>query len=259
MSDTGGGRPDAAQLALVGGHDAVEEVAGRGRWTAPARRPGSAAPAGPGDDPPRSEGCACRRRRGRRRASGGPAAPGPVRASGSRRTGAALEPVAADPTSTSDRAIESAPVHVPHDWSGDQCRGSSPWSRSTDPVGSNRRHRPSPDRAATVASSTSGLVDVDTTGPLLAITLGMINDVVLPERGGPRIMTECCGSDEAPTAAHCARDTPRGPRRLMQPTRRDGASWPVGGGLAKNILSTNFHPVITSYGASNRGGPEVPR
>jgi hypothetical protein len=34
---------------------------------------------------------------------------------------------------------------------------------------------------------------VDTTGPLLANTLGMISDVVLPERGGPRIMTECCG------------------------------------------------------------------
>ena len=44
-----------------------------------------------------------------------------------------------------------------------------------------------------VASSTSGLVEVDTTGPLLASTLGMINEDVFPERGGPRIMTDCSG------------------------------------------------------------------
>ena len=40
----------------------------------------------------------------------------------------ALEPVAVDPTSTRHRAIESAPVHVPHDCRGDQWRGTHPRS-----------------------------------------------------------------------------------------------------------------------------------
>src|ERR1700691_4981018 len=120
----------------------------------------------------------------------------------------ALEPDAADPTSTRHRAIESAPVHVPHDCRGDQWRGTTPGRGSTDPVGSKRRHRPSPERAAEVASSTSGLVDVDTTGPLLANTLGMISDVVLPERGGPRIMTECCGRAKHQPLSLCPRYAP---------------------------------------------------
>jgi hypothetical protein len=50
---------------------------------------------------------------------------------------------------------------------------------------------PSAERADKVAAMTSGLVDVDTTAPLQANTLGMISDVVLPDRGGPRIITEC--------------------------------------------------------------------
>ncbi len=50
-----------------------------------------------------------------------------------------------------------------------------------------------------VASSTSGLVDVDTTGPLLTITLGMINEDVFPDRGGTEDHHRLLGSNEAPT------------------------------------------------------------
>jgi hypothetical protein len=88
-----------------------------------------------------------------------------------------------------DRAVS----HRWHDWSGDQRNGASPEDLSTDSVGSKRRHSPSRDRTPAVASSTSGLVDVDTTGPLLTITLGMINDDVFPDRGGPRTITDCSG------------------------------------------------------------------
>ncbi len=87
----------------------------------------------------------------------------------------------------------SDPSQVVHDWSGDHRSRCRPSVRFTEPVGSKRKQVPRRDRAATVASSTSGLVDVDTTGPLLAITLGMIRDDVFPERGGPRIITDCCG------------------------------------------------------------------
>jgi hypothetical protein len=113
-----------------------------------------------------------------------------------------------DPTMTSDRAMARAPVQVVHDWSGDQCRGTRPGVGRTDPVGSNSRHLPRSDRDARVASTTSRLVDVDTTGPLLANTLGMISDVVLPERGGPRIITECCGCTKHQPPSLCPRYAP---------------------------------------------------
>jgi hypothetical protein len=117
-------------------------------------------------------------------------------------------PPVADPTSTSDRAIERAPIHVEHDWSGDHCKGTTPADGSTDPVGSNNRHWPSAERAVEVACMTSGLVDVDTTGPLLAKIFGMISDVVLPERGGPRTITECCGSMKHQPRASCPKYAP---------------------------------------------------
>src|ERR1700694_5043699 len=58
------------------------------------------------------------------------------------------------------------------------------------PVGSNNQQRPSWLRAPAVAMRTSGLVDVDTTAPGAAATDGVTVDVVLPERGGPRISAE---------------------------------------------------------------------
>jgi hypothetical protein len=44
-----------------------------------------------------------------------------------------------------------------------------------------------------VASITSDLVEVETTGPLLTITLGMINAEDFPDLGGPRTITDCSG------------------------------------------------------------------
>ena len=99
----------------------------------------------------------------------------------------------AEPTSTSEWAMARAPVHSVHDWIGDHrsLREWRPWS--VDPVGSNSQVRPMVERAAAVASSTSGFVDVETTAPLAASTFGMTSDVVFPDRGGPMIITECPG------------------------------------------------------------------
>ena len=113
-----------------------------------------------------------------------------------------------DPTSTSDLAIVRAGSHSVHDWSGDQRNGRSRADRATDSVGSKRKHSPTRDRASTVASRTSGLVEVETTEPLLDTTLGMINDDVFPERGGPRIITDCSGRTKHQPCSLCPRYTP---------------------------------------------------
>ena len=139
---------------------------GPARWCVRAHRPGPAGPAGPDGDRPRSGGCACPHRPARRREAGVPAAPGPARSSASRcpvrdRPGGPMSP----PRPTTG----PWPVR-PATWrtTAGATTAAVPTRRlaSTDPVGSNSRHCPSADRAPTVASRTSGLVDVDTTGPL---------------------------------------------------------------------------------------------
>jgi hypothetical protein len=48
-------------------------------------------------------------------------------------------------------------------------------------------------RCHNVAAITSGLVDVDTTAAGASRTQGMTRAVVLPERGGPRTITDDSG------------------------------------------------------------------
>ena len=55
------------------------------------------------------------------------------------------------------------------------------------------RHSPTRERAVAVVAITSGLVDVLTAGPDATRRLGMINEDVLPDRGGPRTNTDCSG------------------------------------------------------------------
>ena len=57
----------------------------------------------------------------------------------------------------------------------------------------------------TVASITSGLVDVETAAPEQAISAGIITALVFPDRGGPSTITACSGS--ASTHAATPRDT----------------------------------------------------
>ena len=52
-------------------------------------------------------------------------------------------------------------------------------------------------RAAAVAPRTSGLVEVETTAPEAAKTLGMTRDDVFPERDGPRTRVDRWGSAHA--------------------------------------------------------------
>ena len=61
------------------------------------------------------------------------------------------------------------------------------------PEGSNNHVRPR--RLLTLADhiSTSVLVEVVTTAPGAVNRLGTTTDVVLPERGGPRTKSACCG------------------------------------------------------------------
>ena len=126
----------------------------------------------------------------------------------------------AEPTSTRARAMASAPVHSVHDWIGDH-RSLREWRPgSADPVGSNSQVRPKVERAAAVASSTSGFVDVDTTAPLAASTFGMTSDVVFPDRGGPRIITECSGGTKRQPCRSPPRKTPcRASRDALNATR----------------------------------------
>ena len=104
-----------------------------------------------------------------------------------------------DPTSTSDRAMESAALQVVDDCSGDHRRAAAPGGRSTDPVGSNRRHRPSCDRAPRVASITSDLVEVETTGPLLDHHVGNDQRRRLPRPRRSENHHRLFGTSEAPS------------------------------------------------------------
>ena len=87
------------------------------------------------------------------------------------------------------RAIKTAPSHRTELVTGDQRSSSLPASLPAVPVGSNTHVRPTPERTPRVARATSALVDVDTTGPVCAITAGTITPLVLPARGGPSSST----------------------------------------------------------------------
>jgi hypothetical protein len=52
------------------------------------------------------------------------------------------------------------------------------------------------------------LVDVDTTGPSLIMTLGMIREEVFPDRGGPRTITDCSGGTKHQPRSLWPRYTP---------------------------------------------------
>ncbi len=101
--------------------------------------------------------------------------------------------VGAAPTSTSEAATATAPSQVAAVCRGDQRSGSTVPPLGNEPVGSNSRQRPIRPRTAEVAATTSGLVEVDTTGPAAAKRLGMTTDEVFPERGGPSTSMECSG------------------------------------------------------------------
>ncbi len=94
--------------------------------------------------------------------------------------------------------------------------GSTRRGGSTRPPGSNNRQRPTRLRAAEVACSTSGLVEVVSTAPPAAITFGTTMELVLPDLGGPSTRTQC--SDGANTG-------PPGelPRKRPEPQARERA------------------------------------
>ena len=141
---------------------------GREPHRAPSRRRGSAGRAGPDDGQPRSGGCACRFRRSgsveqRRQQCLGPF--GPVAPP----SGPAVEASPPSPA-TGPWTVRRSSRHT----TGAVTIGGSARSglRSIDPVGSKSQALPMPERAATVASSTSGLVEVETTAPLAAARWG---------------------------------------------------------------------------------------
>ena len=161
------------------------------RWDRRGPRPESGGRRGSSGGPPRPGRSATADRRGRRRASWWPGAGGRARSSGSCRPGC-RRPEAPPPPP----GCGPPPAHPPrYRTTGAATTGAAPRrvAVETVPVGSKRRHRPDRRRAAAVASSTSGLVDVETTAPGADNTLGMINDDVFPDRGGPSTSTARCG------------------------------------------------------------------
>jgi hypothetical protein len=98
------------------------------------------------------------------------------------------------------RAINSAPSQSPAQVTGDHRSSSTPGTVPA-PVGSNCHTRPNRSRHPAVASSTSGLVEVDTTAPACARTAGIITLVVLPDRGGPSRSAARSGRALGPRAA----------------------------------------------------------
>ena len=74
--------------------------------------------------------------------------------------------------------------------SGDQPTRSTPRGQATSPLGSYRNAQPSRLREGAVARMTSGLVEVETTGPSDSKILGMTREDVFPDRGGPNTRVE---------------------------------------------------------------------
>ena len=102
-------------------------------------------------------------------------------------------------------AVWTAASHRPAVVSGDQPTRSTEVGHSTSPLGSKRKAHPSRPRAVAVDSITSGLVEVETTGPLASRILGMTREDVLPDRDGPRTRVDRCG----PAQAHPPLPSPR--------------------------------------------------
>ena len=61
------------------------------------------------------------------------------------------------------------------------------------PLGSKTKHLPRALRRKTVAASTSGFVEVETTAAGASRTEGITSEEVLPERGGPKMSMEPSG------------------------------------------------------------------
>src|ERR1700721_369558 len=100
---------------------------------------------------------------------------------------APTEPPVAETTMSLD--MSKASSHCEDADTGDHARGATPLGRSTVPLGSYRRVSPARARAGAVNVITSGLVEVETTGPLAARTEGTMIDEVFPDRGGPKTST----------------------------------------------------------------------
>src|ERR1700683_3935562 len=79
--------------------------------------------------------------------------------------------------------------------SGDQPTRSTDFGHVISPLGSKRAVHPWLHRAAAVASITSDLVDVETTGPCDSKILGMTREDVFPQRDGPSTSVDRCGPD----------------------------------------------------------------
>ena len=106
---------------------------------------------------------------------------------------------------TSACAVVSDPSQVPQLCTGDQRISGRTHLPAIEAVGSKAKHSPTSERVDTVASSTSGFVDVDTTALPAARTLGMTIEVVFPERGGPSTMTECSAAVKHQPRRSCPR------------------------------------------------------
>jgi hypothetical protein len=89
------------------------------------------------------------------------------------------------------RAINNAPSHERPQRTGDHRSRCNPLGGLL-PVGSNSHNRPERTRAGHVNAATSGLVEVDTAGPVWAISAGIITALVFPDRGGPSSSTARC-------------------------------------------------------------------
>ena len=104
-------------------------------------------------------------------------------------------PFPADVVAAIARAVRSALSQLEAAVTGDHDRRRIPDGKAVgSPEGSNTHTCPTRERARHVASSTSRLVAVETTGPGAASSAGMTIVLVFPERGGPRIITACSGS-----------------------------------------------------------------
>src|ERR1700678_3100456 len=90
-------------------------------------------------------------------------------------------------------AVTSASSQETAACTGDHLIRLAPGGSSTVPVGSTSQQCPSAERLASVACSTSGLVEVTRSGPGAASTFGTTSVEVLPERGGPSTSMACCG------------------------------------------------------------------
>ncbi len=214
--------PDAAQLPWVGGRRCRREDCGPGRCQTCLAGQDLLGREGLATIHPGQEGAHVGWHRARPRGVAGPAAIGPAPTNGWPRSMPPARPDAA-PTSTSDRAMESAPVQVLQDCSGDHRNRCRSWPRLTEPDGSKSMASSEARGAATVASSTSVLVEVETTAPLAASTLGMINEVVLPERGEDRGSSPNVPVERSANHVHRHRGRHRVPRSMTRAMPRDEA------------------------------------